>query len=166
MQLWRRSAFLCWVLSHGCCAAKLCLQASTHGYSAALTCCPAALLCTHCDLYCEPHCDELLPCRYLVFNGSFVLLAAYSLYYLTLEPFAGLTWGALVALPMWGTANAVCAALPCAWGWAIGLHVLSWVVQVRGRELASRHRHIWAGPFRLCSLQCFAQQHTQQLAAG
>ena len=30
--------------------------------------------------------------QYLQFNGSFFLTAVYSLYYLMLEPFAGLTW--------------------------------------------------------------------------
>lgn len=81
------------------------------------------------------HVGHLLPAccaaltKYLVFNGSFVLLAAYAAYYVLLEPFAGLSWAALVAAPMWGLANAA-RAEPHAWAWAAGLHVLSWVVQV------------------------------------
>lgn len=79
--------------------------------------------------------------RYLVPNGSLLLLATYCLYYLTLEPFAGLTWAALVALPMWGTANAARALVGSAWGWALGLHVLSWVMQVHwGHVVAERRK--------------------------
>lgn len=64
-------------------------------------------------------------------NWSFVLLAVYAVYYLVLEPFAGATWAAAVAAPMWAAANAVHAAAPAtAWIWALGLHVVSWVVQV------------------------------------
>jgi hypothetical protein len=44
--------------------------------------------------------------RYFVFNGSAVVLASYALYYLTLEPFAGLTWAAFVGLPLYVAANA------------------------------------------------------------
>jgi hypothetical protein len=47
-----------------------------------------------------------LPHRFLLFNGTFLALSIYSLYYLILEPFAGLTWTLAMAIPMWGTAQA------------------------------------------------------------
>lgn len=39
-----------------------------------------------------PACCAKLAQQYLQFNGSFFLAAGYSLYYLLLEPFAGITW--------------------------------------------------------------------------
>ena len=39
-----------------------------------------------------PACCAKLAQQYLQFNGSFFLAAGYSLYYLLLEPLAGLTW--------------------------------------------------------------------------
>ena len=79
--------------------------------------------------------------RYLVLNGSFVLLATYSLYYILLEPFAGLSWAACTALPMWVAANWVQQHLLSGWGWALGLHLLSWVVQVHfGHNVAEKRK--------------------------
>lgn len=59
-----------------------------------------------------------------------MLLAYYSLYYIALEPFAGVTWTGCMALPMWAGANAMRQAVPDAWAWALGLHVASWFFQV------------------------------------
>jgi uncharacterized membrane protein YGL010W len=79
--------------------------------------------------------------RYLVCNGSFVLLAAYASYYVLLEPLAGLSWAACMALPMWATANAVQQHVAAAWGWALGLHMLSWFAQVHfGHIMAEKRR--------------------------
>jgi uncharacterized membrane protein YGL010W len=79
--------------------------------------------------------------RFLVFNGSFLLLAAYSAYYVALEPFAGLTWSACTALPMWGAANAFRQGVPAAWAWALALHAFSWLAQIYlGHSLAERRR--------------------------
>ena len=50
--------------------------------------------------------DPSHPCSVLVFNGAAVVYAAYSLYYLKLEPFAGLTWSLFVGLPIWLTSTA------------------------------------------------------------
>ncbi|EFN56276.1 hypothetical protein CHLNCDRAFT_145142 [Chlorella variabilis] len=78
---------------------------------------------------------------YLQFNGSFFLTAVYSLYYLMLEPFAGLTWTGLVALPLWALANWFRGAVPSAWAWALGLHAFSWFAQiVFGHHMAEHRR--------------------------
>ena len=76
-----------------------------------------------------------------MFNGSFVLVAAYSLYYAALEPLAGLTWASFMALPIWGAANAFRLAAPAAWAWALGLHAFAWLMQIYpGHVLAERRR--------------------------
>ena len=64
-------------------------------------------------------------------NAALVLLALYALYYTALEPFAGLSWGVLLALPMWLSATAFAQRVPYAWAWAIGVHALSWFAQAR-----------------------------------
>ena len=48
-----------------------------------------------------------------------LLMAAYSLFYVALDPFAGLTWAACVGLPLWRTAT-LFAALVRAGGRAGG----------------------------------------------
>jgi len=94
----------------------------------------------HCDL--ASFVPALLAgaAQYLVFNGSFVLLAVYSLYYLTLEHFAGFTWTLFVALPLWGTAVAFRQVVPQAWSWAVGVHVLSWIMQVYFGHMVAEKR--------------------------
>lgn len=74
----------------------------------------------------------------LQFNATFVAVLAYSLYYLTLEPVAGLSWSAFVGLPMWLTATAFHAQVAKAGLWALGVHVFSWYMQVRAAESAAR----------------------------
>lgn len=44
--------------------------------------------------------------RLCVFNLAALVLAAYSLFYLTLDVLAGLSWSTLVAVPMFLAANA------------------------------------------------------------
>lgn len=79
--------------------------------------------------------------KFMIFDGAFVLLALYSLYYLLLEPFAGATWAIAMAVPLWATAEAFQHAFPNAWAWALGLHILSWVVQVHfGHTVAEKRR--------------------------
>lgn len=68
--------------------------------------------------------------RNLRFTGVAFEVLGYGLYYLSLEPVVGSLWLALVGLPTWVTATWFRAAVPNAWAWAIGLHVLSWVVQI------------------------------------
>ena len=62
-------------------------------------------------------------------NAAMVVLALYVLYYTAVEPFAGLSWGVLLALPMWLSATAFAQRVPYAWAWAIGVHAVSWFVQ-------------------------------------
>lgn len=45
-------------------------------------------------------------CSNVEINGAFLGAAAYVLYYLCLEPVAGLTWSACVGVPIWLTATA------------------------------------------------------------
>jgi hypothetical protein len=53
-------------------------------------------------------CRPLKPCRrYFVPNLAALLLGLYAAYYIVLEWFAGLTWTAFVALPVFVTANAL-----------------------------------------------------------
>ena len=63
-------------------------------------------------------------------NWGAVLLALYCAYYSALEPFAGASWGAVLGVPMWLTATAFCQHVPYAWAWALGVHILSWFMQV------------------------------------
>lgn len=57
---------------------------------------------------------------------------AYSLYYtLALDPFAGLCWTATVGAPLWLGAVHLWRSLPqTAWQWALGIHALSWFLQI------------------------------------
>eukprot|EP00887_Chlorella_sp_A99_P007450 scaffold2.g7450.t1 len=68
--------------------------------------------------------------RLLVPNGAFMMLAAYSAYYLALEPAAGLSWAVAIAAPLWAGANAMRGGVPNAWAWALGAHVLGWFMQI------------------------------------
>lgn len=81
-------------------------------------------------------------CRYVVFNASFFLLALYSAYYVTLEACAGLSWTILVALPLWITSEAFQQHCPThAWISALGLHILSWIMQVYfGHAVAEKRK--------------------------
>ncbi len=70
-------------------------------------------------------------CSAAVINWGLLVLILYALYYTALEPAAGLSWGVLLGVPMWLTATAFCQHVPHAWAWALGLHILSWFLQVR-----------------------------------
>ncbi len=63
-------------------------------------------------------------------NWGLLVLILYALYYAALEPVAGLSWGVLLGVPMWLTATAFYQHVPHAWAWALGLHILSWFLQV------------------------------------
>lgn len=47
-----------------------------------------------------------LHCRFVVINAPAIVAALYTLFYLCLEPFAGLTWSLFVGVPMWIAATA------------------------------------------------------------
>jgi uncharacterized membrane protein YGL010W len=68
----------------------------------------------------------------LQLNAAFVAIAAYTLYYLVLEPVAGLSWSAMIGLPMWLTASAFQQHVANAGLWALGVHVFAWYMQVSG----------------------------------
>ena len=70
-------------------------------------------------------------CSAAVINWGLLVLVLYALYYTALEPAAGLSWGVLLGAPMWLTATAFQQHVPHAWAWALGLHILSWFLQVR-----------------------------------
>ena len=70
-------------------------------------------------------------CSAAVINWGLLVLILYALYYVALEPGAGLSWGLLLAVPMWLTATAFYQHVPHAWAWALGLHILSWFLQVQ-----------------------------------
>lgn len=70
------------------------------------------------------------PHRGFVINGAALQCLAYWLYYLTLETFAGLTWGVCVATPLWISATLFRAHVHNAWAWALVIHVLSWYMQI------------------------------------
>lgn len=57
---------------------------------------------------------------------------AYSLYYtLALDPFAGLCWTLGLGAPLWLGAVHLWRVLPLsAWRWAVGVHALSWLLQI------------------------------------
>jgi uncharacterized membrane protein YGL010W len=56
----------------------------------------------------------------------------YSLYYtLALDPFAGVCWTAVVGAPLGLGAVHLWRSLPqTAWQWALGIHILSWFLQI------------------------------------
>lgn len=63
-------------------------------------------------------------------NAVFFAMVAYSLYYLLLEPAAGLSWSLCVGLPLWVTASAFQQHVAKAGLWALGVHVFSWYMQI------------------------------------
>lgn len=69
--------------------------------------------------------------RRLQLNAAFVAMVGYSLYYLVLEPVAGLSWSLCVGLPLWLSASAFQQQVANAGLWALGVHVFSWYMQVR-----------------------------------
>ena len=74
------------------------------------------------DVVCICSCAEL--------NGALLQASIYGAYYIILEPFAGLTWTLFQGWPMWLTASLFRQALPNAWAWAFGVHILGWYMQI------------------------------------
>lgn len=75
-----------------------------------------------------------------VLNGAFLQGVVYSLFYLGLEPFAGLTWTLSTGIPTWLTATAFSQHVPYAWAYAIGVHLLSWYAQIHVGHIMLEHR--------------------------
>ncbi|KAL6763262.1 hypothetical protein V8C86DRAFT_2497687 [Haematococcus lacustris] len=63
-------------------------------------------------------------------NVALLLSTLYSLFYISLEPVAGLSFAACLAFPGFFLAGAWVHAVPKAWAWAIPIHVFSWVMQI------------------------------------
>ena len=65
-------------------------------------------------------------------DGALLAAAAYAAFYVALDAPAGLSWGALVGLPLAVTATAFNAALGAAAAakWALGVHALGWFMQI------------------------------------
>lgn len=72
-------------------------------------------------------------------NAAFLVFAIYSVFYLLLEPFAGLTWSLFVGLPIaWSATVFAGSPLPAAlsaaglapWSAALAVHVLGWYLQI------------------------------------
>lgn len=78
--------------------------------------------------------------RYAHFNGAFFLVAAYGCYYILLERFAGLSWSLCIGLPIWISSEAFQQEVPNAWAWALGIHVLSWFMQIVPGHSCCEHR--------------------------
>jgi len=77
----------------------------------------------------------------LVPNASCALIVVYSLYYLSLEPVAGLTWMLAVGLPLLITSTAFYNQVAHAMYWALLVHVLSWYMQIHpGHALLEKRK--------------------------
>ncbi|KIY93909.1 hypothetical protein MNEG_14054 [Monoraphidium neglectum] len=63
-------------------------------------------------------------------NLPFLVFSGYSLFYLALDPLAGLSWAAAVGLPLAVTATAFQSTVANAAWWALGVQVLSWWAQI------------------------------------
>jgi len=73
-------------------------------------------------------------------NGAFLGVVVYSLFYIGLEQFAGVTWCLSTGIPCWLTATAFSQHVPHAWAYAIGVHVLSWWAQIHLGHIMLEHR--------------------------
>lgn len=73
-------------------------------------------------------------------NGAFLGTLVYSLFYIGLEPFAGVTWSLSTGIPCWLTATAFMQHVPHAWAYAIAVHALSWYVQIHVGHVMLEHR--------------------------
>lgn len=69
-------------------------------------------------------------CRSAQFNPAAILVLVFTTYFAILEAFGGLTWGAFVGVPVWLTATWLYQHVAYAWAWALGVHILSWFLQV------------------------------------
>lgn len=78
---------------------------------------------------------------YLIPNASFALILGYAIYYIVLDAVAGASWAVCIGLPMWWSSEAFRDVVPGAWAWAVGIHILGWVMQIYpGHMLAEKRR--------------------------
>ena len=77
--------------------------------------------------------DSRLRRRSAVFNAAFLMfVCAWVPFFTALEPVAGLSWGALLAVPMWLSATWFQAHVAKAWAWSLIPNLTGWVMQARG----------------------------------
>lgn len=81
-----------------------------------------------------------LACRCAILNGTFLGTLVYTLFYIGLEPFAGVTWALSTGIPCWLTATAFMQHVPHAWAYAVAVHALSWYVQIHVGHVMLEHR--------------------------
>jgi uncharacterized membrane protein YGL010W len=67
---------------------------------------------------------------YAEINGAALGAAVYVVYYLCLEPVAGLTWSACIGVPIWLGATAFRQMVAKAWQWSLLVQVISWYMQI------------------------------------
>ncbi|GFR52994.1 hypothetical protein Agub_g15685 [Astrephomene gubernaculifera] len=78
-------------------------------------------------------------------NPAFLLAAAYSAFYLALDLLAGASWAVLLGLPLAWSATVFSAGGGVAgvapWGVALGVHLLSWYLQIHpGHAVLERRK--------------------------
>lgn len=74
--------------------------------------------------------EDCVMLQWAIPNASLGLIAAYSVYYMVLDLFAGVTWTIVVGIPIWISSEAFRANVTDAWVWALGLHVFAWFMQI------------------------------------
>ena len=85
-------------------------------------------------------------------------MLVFTAYFSILEPFAGLTWGGAVGLPVWLTATWCLQHVAHAWAWALGVHILSWFLQVGAPAL------LFTFDMAACSILMFGVSPALKLA--
>lgn len=75
-----------------------------------------------------------------VLNLSFCYNFLYLLYYVTLDPFAGITWFAFVGVPIWLSSTAFMQLVDSAWKWALGAFLLGWYMQIHPGHMVLEKR--------------------------
>jgi uncharacterized membrane protein YGL010W len=74
------------------------------------------------------------------FNWAVVGFLLYTAYYVILEPFAGLSWGVILGIPVVGSCTYFQQHVPHAWAWALGAHLLAWFMQIEVGHIMIEHR--------------------------
>jgi uncharacterized membrane protein YGL010W len=69
----------------------------------------------------------------LVIDAAFLVAAAYMIYYIILDGFLGLLMSIFLALTLWTTALFI-QNVDYAWIYALGGHIISWILQFIGHE--------------------------------
>ena len=73
-------------------------------------------------------------------NLGTVVACLYAAYYCALGPLAGSMWVIFWGVPMVATATVFQGNVESAWAWALGLHVLSWYMQIHPGHIVLEKR--------------------------